>query len=70
MLGLIDGKKLDLSKVKYFVLDECDKMLEALGIIRKIIIIYGFVCVFKKSLVKICAATFSASSRRRRMRSK
>jgi ATP-dependent RNA helicase UAP56/SUB2 len=31
MLGLVEGKHLDLSKVKYFVLDECDKMLEALG---------------------------------------
>ena len=37
MLGLVEGKHLDLSKVKYFVLDECDKMLEALG--KHIIII-------------------------------
>lgn len=36
MLGLIDGKKLDLSKVKYFVLDECDKMLEALDMRRDV----------------------------------
>jgi hypothetical protein len=31
MLALVDGKHLDLQKVKCFVLDECDKMLEALG---------------------------------------
>ena len=36
MLGLVEGKHLDLSKVKYFVLDECDKMLEALDMRRDV----------------------------------
>lgn len=30
ILALAKGKHLDLSNVKNFVLDECDKMLEAL----------------------------------------
>lgn len=33
ILALIKDKSLDLKKAKHFVLDECDKMLEALGII-------------------------------------
>jgi len=36
MLALLDGKHLDLQKVKCFVLDECDKMLEALDMRRDV----------------------------------
>jgi ATP-dependent RNA helicase UAP56/SUB2 len=31
MMALVRDKKLNASKVKHFVLDECDKMLEQLG---------------------------------------
>jgi ATP-dependent RNA helicase UAP56/SUB2 len=31
MMALVREKKLNAGKVKHFVLDECDKMLEALG---------------------------------------
>jgi ATP-dependent RNA helicase UAP56/SUB2 len=31
ILGLIKDKSLNLSSIKHFVLDECDKMLDALG---------------------------------------
>lgn len=31
ILALIKAKKLSLKNVKQFILDECDKMLEALG---------------------------------------
>ena len=31
LFALAKDKTLDLSKVKHFVLDECDQMLEALG---------------------------------------
>tara|TARA_R110002050_G_scaffold264927_2_gene405904 strand:+ start:2247 stop:2693 length:447 start_codon:yes stop_codon:yes gene_type:complete len=31
ILALVKNKSLDLSKLKHFVLDECDKMLEAAG---------------------------------------
>ena len=30
-MALVREKKLNAGKVKHFVLDECDKMLEALG---------------------------------------
>ena len=31
ILGLVRAKALNLKQVKHFVLDECDKMLDALG---------------------------------------
>lgn len=31
ILALVKAKKLSLKNVKQFILDECDKMLEALG---------------------------------------
>jgi superfamily II DNA/RNA helicase len=31
ILALVRSKKLNLRNLKHFVLDECDKMLEALG---------------------------------------
>lgn len=31
ILALVKSKKLNLRHIKHFVLDECDKMLEALG---------------------------------------
>jgi ATP-dependent RNA helicase UAP56/SUB2 len=31
ILGLLREKTLKLDKVKHFVMDECDKMLEAVG---------------------------------------
>jgi superfamily II DNA/RNA helicase len=31
MLGLLKENTLKLDKIKHFVLDECDRMLEALG---------------------------------------
>jgi len=36
VLALVKGKHLDLSKIKHFVLDECDKMLEALDMRRDV----------------------------------
>lgn len=33
ILALVRSKKLNLSKIKHFILDECDKMLDQLGII-------------------------------------
>ena len=35
ILALVRSKKLNLRTLKHFVLDECDKMLEALGITFK-----------------------------------
>lgn len=32
MLALARNKSLNLKNVKHFILDECDKMLEALGV--------------------------------------
>ena len=34
ILGLLREKTLKLDKVKHFVMDECDKMLEAVGTCR------------------------------------
>jgi hypothetical protein len=34
ILALVRSKKLNLKSLKYFILDECDKMLEQLGNIR------------------------------------
>ena len=31
ILGLVRAKALNLKNIKHFVLDECDKMLDALG---------------------------------------
>lgn len=36
ILALVKAKKLSLKNVKQFILDECDKMLEALGKIIKL----------------------------------
>ena len=36
ILALIRGKELNLKNVKHFVLDECDKMLEALDMRRDV----------------------------------
>jgi superfamily II DNA/RNA helicase len=36
ILALVRSKNLDLSKLKHFVLDECDKMLEALDMRRDV----------------------------------
>merc|ERR1711871_1563518 len=36
ILGLVNEKTLDLSKVKHFVLDECDKMLEELDMRKQV----------------------------------
>ncbi len=37
ILALVRGKKLQLKNIKHFILDECDKMLEQLGIDRYLI---------------------------------
>jgi len=42
LLALIKDKALDVSKVKHFVLDECDKMLEALDMRKDIQDIFKF----------------------------
>ena len=36
VIDLIEHKELDLSKVKYFVVDECDKMLESMDMRRQV----------------------------------
>lgn len=36
ILALVRSKKLNLKTLKHFVLDECDKMLEALGKEKKL----------------------------------
>jgi len=38
ILALVRAKKLSLKSIKQFILDECDKMLEALGMLL------GFPC--------------------------
>lgn len=38
ILALVKSKKLNLKNLKHFILDECDKMLEQLGIVYRIIV--------------------------------
>ena len=63
ILGLIRSKALNLKQIKHFVLDECDKMLDALGKSIRI-------CSYFDIVSQTCAATSRRSSVRRRTRSK
>lgn len=61
MLALVDGKHLDLSKLKQFVLDECDKLLEQLDMRRDVQRI--FKATPHEKQVMMFSATLSAEVR-------
>ncbi|KAJ3211578.1 Suppressor of the cold-sensitive snRNP biogenesis mutant brr1-1, partial [Clydaea vesicula] len=61
ILGLIRDKSLNLSKIKHFVLDECDKMLEALDMRRDLQEIFRATPHHKQ--VMMFTATLSQTSR-------
>merc|ERR1711881_119311 len=57
ILGLVNEKTADLSKVKHFVLDECDKMLEELDMRKQVQDI--FKCTPREKQVMMFSATLS-----------
>jgi ATP-dependent RNA helicase UAP56/SUB2 len=48
ILALVRSKKLNLKNLKYFILDECDKMLEQLGN-NKLMFVFGVMTNSHKS---------------------
>merc|ERR1711959_30738 len=61
ILGLANDKTADLSKVKHFVLDECDKMLEELDMRKQVQDI--FKCTPREKQVMMFSATLSKEIR-------
>merc|ERR1712159_50550 len=61
ILGLANDKAADLSKVKHFVLDECDKMLEELDMRKQVQDI--FKCTPREKQVMMFSATLSKEIR-------
>lgn len=69
MLALAREGSLRLDKAKHFVLDECDKMLEALGAFRALLRLLPLLLPVSRpsadrgrALVQTCAATCRRSS--------
>lgn len=52
ILALVRNKKLNLKFLKHFILDECDKMLEQLGELKKLILIEN--CLLLPILLQKC----------------
>ena len=46
ILALAKDRVLNLKHVKHFILDECDKMLEALGELMSLLVCVGILCTF------------------------
>jgi len=65
--ALVRDKKLRLGTVKFFVLDECDKMLDQIGMLPYICVSFVFIT---NNTTKTCAATCRRSSARRQPTSK